>query len=1003
MKADFSRMTFDEQKHYSSVLYQQGRVLTDADFNEAQAIHQHRDTTTARAVIGPAGTPKYDEIDGQPLPNGGFELAIDANGDLAIGPGHYYVDGILCENEAAVAYSQQPSLPEPEPILASLEAAGAAVGLVYFDVFEREQTALDRPELREGVLGGPDTTARAEVVWQVKVLPVPSIALADAAMAGLSARVDAVRDLRQMLAKAETEDERRSLRRDLRTAVRALAADAAAAGIACDLSPAEWDALTAPRAPQMAVDTPPVSPDDGPCAAPPDADFLGPENQFYRVEVHSTGAGGSRATSRIKWSRENGSVVAKIERVGAATSGVVSGNVLGVHSTGRDSYLGFHNGDWVEYIDDVLELNGGAGELVQIAADPENNEITLSAAVTVRFAHHPKLRRWDQGATTATRNGGTGSVANDVSGVPMNTADDAWLLLEHNIWVSFADAVYRPGDYWMLAARAATGTVEFPAGLQPADGVAHHYARLGFVMLDAAGQLQVVLDCRPLFPPLTDLRAEDVTFDNTLCQMPDTQTVQDALEQLCQRPTGGGPSPCVVVGVEGAESLEKVIDRLLESGATTLCLCLMPGEHVISDRIWDMSGSRRAIHLTIKGCGPESRIVIQERMTFIGWAAVTLRDVAVEYVAGVRPEMGLRFVRCRDVTVEGCSFEGATIGGALLLLSDVDRALVAASQFDAVIQGGYTPIRELLAKVGGPFGAVGEVLDAQIAGRIYGERSAEVGEELAKLSAAQRQKLNKQLQSVSSDQALGDEVRFAFTKVSLVLAAKTPQAADLTATLLDLRRAALRFRPGVALLLENGTLTRVGQEFPEIGQIARFDVDDQIILRGNRMDGLLALYAPPMNPDEELKFLGSLSQLLEVRDKLFLIELAGNTLQLVDNRLLKVTMPQVLWEQLLKIAQGGATDSVLQILFRELIVQGNVIAEDRNAFVAGRITMANNIFAKSPRDDLGILGVAIAHSAVYTGNQGQGDENARLTVRHLARFPRDIRPYAAINHGFTLT
>ncbi|MCB9124182.1 MAG: hypothetical protein H6643_06650 [Caldilineaceae bacterium] len=182
------------------------------------------------------------------------------------------------------------------PILASLEAAGAAVGLVYFDVFEREQTALDRPELREGVLGGPDTTARAEVVWQVKVLPVPSIALADAAMAGLSARVDAVRDLRQMLAKADTEDERRrTLRRALRTAVRALAAAAAAAGIACDLSPAEWDALIAPRAPQMAVDTPSVSPDDGPCAAPPDADYLGPENQLYRVEVHSTGAGGSRA------------------------------------------------------------------------------------------------------------------------------------------------------------------------------------------------------------------------------------------------------------------------------------------------------------------------------------------------------------------------------------------------------------------------------------------------------------------------------------------------------------------------------------------------------------------------------------------------------------------------------------------------------------------------------------------------------------------------------------
>ena len=37
MKGDFSRDTFDENKNYSSVLMQQGRVMLDADWNEQTA------------------------------------------------------------------------------------------------------------------------------------------------------------------------------------------------------------------------------------------------------------------------------------------------------------------------------------------------------------------------------------------------------------------------------------------------------------------------------------------------------------------------------------------------------------------------------------------------------------------------------------------------------------------------------------------------------------------------------------------------------------------------------------------------------------------------------------------------------------------------------------------------------------------------------------------------------------------------------------------------------
>src|SRR4030095_6255744 len=41
MKGDFSRDSFDPARHFARVLLQQGRVLTDADFNEQAAIQQH--------------------------------------------------------------------------------------------------------------------------------------------------------------------------------------------------------------------------------------------------------------------------------------------------------------------------------------------------------------------------------------------------------------------------------------------------------------------------------------------------------------------------------------------------------------------------------------------------------------------------------------------------------------------------------------------------------------------------------------------------------------------------------------------------------------------------------------------------------------------------------------------------------------------------------------------------------------------------------------------------
>jgi hypothetical protein len=56
-RGDFSRLTFDPAKHYSSVLMQQGRVQLDADWNEQVDIAAHRLRTLAMDTIGATGAP----------------------------------------------------------------------------------------------------------------------------------------------------------------------------------------------------------------------------------------------------------------------------------------------------------------------------------------------------------------------------------------------------------------------------------------------------------------------------------------------------------------------------------------------------------------------------------------------------------------------------------------------------------------------------------------------------------------------------------------------------------------------------------------------------------------------------------------------------------------------------------------------------------------------------------------------------------------------------------
>jgi len=531
MRGDFSRDRFDPAKHYSAVLEQQGRVQLDADANEQRAIDTHRLVTETVDVIGASGAPHGAA---------GFRIALRSdNASLLIGPGRYYVSGLLCEAAVQIDYAGQNFLiaaaPGIEVMLADLRVGRARAIAVWLEAWQRMVTPIDDPCLKDPALGEADTTVRVQTVWRVRAEEVPPVTT------GQSAVSEALQGLRQSI--AVYQQAARSTALDAAASQAETLAASVAAGTISEAQIAS--SLTALHAGASAVlagltrlpaDTGPVlaasidaianlgaiyrledcctalrrvplrlppgemtastgdTAGQGPCLPSPQAAYRGLENQLYRIEVHQ---GGPLAEATFKWSRDNGSVLTGITNV--------SGKVISVDSLGPDANLGFAPLQWVEISDDSDEFGATPnqpGQLRQIQnVDFEHNRITLTEtapAVDTRNGH-AKLRRWDHTDPNATD-----------AGVPM--ASGGWNSIENGIQVQFSDAApFRPGDFWLVPARTATGDIEWPpcggdgASYQPARNIPVYRALLACVDWEPQQGGFVAHDCRGFFYPLTEL------------------------------------------------------------------------------------------------------------------------------------------------------------------------------------------------------------------------------------------------------------------------------------------------------------------------------------------------------------------------------------------------------------------------------------------------------------------------------------------------------------------
>lgn len=463
MTADFSRVRLNPLLDYAGVELKQGGVLLDADANELVALIDRRLRALASDTLGRA-TVSATTPDA-------FKITVAA-GKLLIDRGRLYVDGLLAENHGApskaaagrefddllaeprytaqVPYDSQPYLGGAAPAL-----PGAGRHLVYLDVWQRELTHLEQPELVESALA-VETSSRIQTAWQVRVLQGGS-------------------------------------------------------DIGCgtpDASIPGWSVLIAPSSGLLSTGTFDVAPTDDPCELPPTGGYRGLENQLYRVEIHSGGQPGAGAT--FKWSRENASV-------GSRVASIVADNALELQSLGRDDVLRINTGDWVEITDDLREFAQLGGEMRRVTVDEANRRISFTPALPAAMlpASYPdsslassrnlRVRRWDQrGKIFRTDASGTPVQVQDLNaagtgGVIQVPAADTTLLLENGVTVSFdstGSTGFRAGDYFVFAARTADASVEILDRSTPR-GIHHHYARLGIWDV-AAG---TVTDCRHPWPP----------------------------------------------------------------------------------------------------------------------------------------------------------------------------------------------------------------------------------------------------------------------------------------------------------------------------------------------------------------------------------------------------------------------------------------------------------------------------------------------------------------------
>lgn len=325
MRGDFTRDTRERARRMStrSVLLQQGRQLLDADWNAQAGLTAARAEATAVDTVGGQGAPREEA---------GFEVTGGA-GDVRIGAGVIYAEGLRCHNRAAVGYAEQMA----EGILPALVESlpDGAEGLVYLEALTRPAMEADDPLLAEPALGGADTVVHEIVEWAVRVTPLNGLGMSREAL------VTAI-DRNQPL----------------------------------EIGP--WGRTTGGLSAD--VQTEDEVADPGPCELPATAGYLDQVNRLFQVVIRDAGPPG---TATFTWTEDAG--------IEAGLRAESAGFAVDLPPQ-RAAHL-FPAGAVVEVLDRDRQRAGVPGPVGTITSAP-GATLTVDGIAGAELGTHVRLRRW---------------------------------------------------------------------------------------------------------------------------------------------------------------------------------------------------------------------------------------------------------------------------------------------------------------------------------------------------------------------------------------------------------------------------------------------------------------------------------------------------------------------------------------------------------------------------------------------------------------------------------
>ncbi len=593
---DISRVVFNPRKHYASVRMQQGRIMTDDDWNESERIENEERRRSRVDIIGAHGSPdqgfRIENLQVIAGPVAGTNLI-----EFDIHPGTYHLGGLRLEMEPpdpSDATSRESFRTQRDWLqqafadahVPSLAGDEERFDFVYLEAWRQAVNAVEDDELFEKALAGPDTSTRIRTMRRVHIQTDIQRDNCPAAWRRLrtiweNSNIGRINDENELVTDTQLQ---------VGYTVGAASNDLCAPSIA--------------------------------------GGYLGAENQAIRVQLVDD--------THLIWGFDNASSLYRVKATAADT--------IEFMTSPRDQHHWPLAGQVVEILPWSAILPNGEkvasakGHLSKVASsfDPDNGEITLNTPIPADFGEEWQnrsdssdiaspgeeffyLRVWNRGEDLTSDA--------EISFTP----GTAVVLGSTGIEVTITGNERRENDHWIIAARPETPDQVTPWGLEDGiapNGVRRSYAPLAIIhwSVDDAGNVvgQITRDCRNTFRPLTDLETCcTYTVGDGINSKGDFNSIEEAVAHL---PAEGGKI-CVLAGVHDAnvELNDRSQVRISGCGERSI---IRPHLDRLTDPVFYISGSQQIqidnlSLMTIQGSGI---VVRDERDTVVATQDLMIND-----------------------------------------------------------------------------------------------------------------------------------------------------------------------------------------------------------------------------------------------------------------------------------------------------------------------------------------------------------------------------------------